>query len=103
MSLDGSLVSTDHIAGWHCGPGYGATNPSENVDWTADVNSYPTTGTRGMGQGTENYFFEHLYFDSDLANRTFDVCGRTNATDSDGDGWTAGCGDTNDNNASVHP
>jgi len=101
---DGSFIleyqtmnATSGVVGWSCGTG---EDPGE-VDLTAENSDLPD-GSFGMGSGTDAAVYEVFSSDSDVADNTLLFCAQS-GTDSDGDGWTDNCGDTDDTDDTVFP
>jgi len=87
---------SDGLVGWSCG------NGSSGVT-TADLSaSSIEEGAAGIGQGTEDGYYEYFTSGNDVEGHTFMFCVNS-GDDNDGDGWTDECGDTDDDDATVSP
>ncbi|MBL8614611.1 MAG: hypothetical protein JNM72_03270 [Deltaproteobacteria bacterium] len=106
----GGTYATDAVVGWSCGAG---TTADRETDMSA---AEPYTGALGLGTGRQRLMWErfgYIYSGSsgdvfrstdpyDLEGRVLSFC-PTLGTDTDGDGYTADCGDPDDADIAVIP
>ncbi|NOY24510.1 MAG: hypothetical protein GXP62_01420, partial [Oligoflexia bacterium] len=85
------------VVGWACGTG----DTPDETDLTAENSSLPQ-GSFGIGSGTDDAVYEEFLGDADVAETTLAFCAQS-GTDSDGDGWSDNCGDSDDTDATVFP
>lgn len=88
---------TDGLVGISCGGGaVGAMS-----DVSALLASQPESAA-GLGNGTDSLFYELFIASNDLEDVSFFLCAPGEA-DNDGDGWSSGCGDTDDADPTIFP
>ena len=102
-----TVLQTDGLAGFSCAPG----SYTDEVDLSDEV---ANAGSLGIGNGTEDLYFEQWTYAVSGGSATSDstdlfdmpaltaFCG-VGGTDEDGDGFTTECGDPDDSDAAVTP
>ena len=91
-----SIDVGDAIIGWSCGTG---STDLTSTDLSAEEIA---EGASGIGSGTESGLYEYWGSGIDLEGYALMFCVNS-GTDSDGDGYTDECGDSDDSDATVYP
>ena len=71
----------------------------------SDVSTLLTTqpgAAAGLGNGVDALLYEQFAGNNDLDDVSFFLCAPGEA-DNDGDGWSSGCGDTDDTDPTIFP
>ncbi len=87
----------DGLVGLSCGGG--------SVVPMADVSTLLTTqpgAAAGLGNGVDELFYELFAGNNDLDDLSFFLCA-PGEVDGDGDGWSSGCGDSDDADPTIYP
>ncbi len=89
--------ATDGLVGISCGGGAAGS--------MSDVSTLLTTqpgAAAGLGNGVDALLYEQFAGNNDLDDVSFFLCAPGEA-DNDGDGWSSGCGDTDDTDPTIFP